>query len=122
MGLDFISEENDTPNNPEDPGIISRAARHIFQLLQQRRAGNSSYNYALHASFLELYNEDFKDLLTSKAIKRSKSVGSLQNKNQEFQKSDIIIRDDKKGKVVVTGVKEEIVTCENDIIRYVRAH
>ncbi|KAM3173230.1 hypothetical protein ACTXT7_012916 [Hymenolepis weldensis] len=46
---------NDVPNK----GIISRSFEHIFETI----AASSDVKYLVHASFLEIYNEELRDLL-----------------------------------------------------------
>ncbi|KAJ1491776.1 hypothetical protein T484DRAFT_1773508, partial [Baffinella frigidus] len=47
----------------EDQGIIPRAIRQIFDEVADRRSKNPSTTYKILVSFLEIYNEEIKDLL-----------------------------------------------------------
>ncbi|KAJ0388557.1 hypothetical protein P43SY_011849 [Pythium insidiosum] len=53
--------------SPDDDmaGIIPRAVRHIFDVLQA-----NYQEYSVKVSFLQLYNEELKDLLVPDASKK----------------------------------------------------
>lgn len=47
--------------NPQEPGIIPLAVRHIFERIQQ----TPDREFLLRVSYLEIYNETLKDLLVA---------------------------------------------------------
>ncbi|MBN3277635.1 KIF7 protein, partial [Polyodon spathula] len=69
----------------EEQGIIPRAVAEIFKLLDE----NDLSDFSVRVSYLEVYKEDFRDLL-----------------EVETASKDIRIREDDKGNVVLCGVKE----------------
>ncbi|CAA0811933.1 P-loop containing nucleoside triphosphate hydrolases superfamily protein [Striga hermonthica] len=81
---------------PSDAGVIPRAVRQIFDILEGQ---TSEYN--MKVSFLELYNEDITDLLAP----------------EEFSRSKLALMEDGKGGVVIRGLEEEIVTSANEIYK-----
>jgi hypothetical protein len=97
--------------NDEDAGIIPRSLNYIFDRLQshkqnlqqaQQQADASNPTnlmsvLALKVSFLEIYNDECKDLL-----------------HPEVPSRDIVIREDKDGKIFFTGAREEIVHSVED--------
>lgn len=58
-------------------GIIPRVIEHLFSEMEER---SEQYSYSTRVSFLEIYNEELKDLLTSNAAAVSSSAtASSQN-------------------------------------------
>ena len=64
----------------DQPGLIPRTCRGLFERIEEEQNGNITYN--VHVSYFEIYNEHVKDLLTPKTnpptylkIRESKSDG-----------------------------------------------
>lgn len=74
----------------EDEGIIPRALKHIFHHLKAIKATHVAN---LRVSMIELYNDECKDLL-----------------HPEIPSRDIVIREDKHGRIFFTGAREEAIT------------
>ncbi|TNM91172.1 hypothetical protein fugu_003461 [Takifugu bimaculatus] len=79
-----IGEANISSFMDEEQGIIPRAVADIFKLLDE----NDLTDFSVRVSYLEVYKEEFKDLL-----------------EVETASKDILIREDK-GNIVLCGVKE----------------
>ncbi|CAK6954909.1 kinesin-like protein kif7 [Scomber scombrus] len=79
-----IGEANISSFRDEEQGIIPRAVADVFKLLDE----NDLTDFSVRVSYLEVYKEDFKDLL-----------------EVETASKDINIREDK-GNIVLCGVKE----------------
>ncbi|XP_053721292.1 kinesin-like protein kif7 [Synchiropus splendidus] len=79
-----IGEANITSFRDEEQGIIPRAVADVFKLLDE----NDLSDFSVRVSYLEVYKEEFKDLL-----------------ELETSSKDIHIREDK-GNIVLSGVKE----------------
>ncbi|XP_010739729.1 kinesin-like protein kif7 [Larimichthys crocea] len=79
-----IGEANICSFRDEEQGIIPRAVADIFKLLDE----NDLTDFSVRVSYLEVYKEEFKDLL-----------------EVETASKDIHIREDK-GNIVLCGVKE----------------
>lgn len=65
---------------PDQPGLIPRTCRGLFERIEGEQNGSITYN--VHVSYFEIYNEHVKDLLTPKTnpptylkIRESKSDG-----------------------------------------------
>nr|XP_043610457.1 kinesin-like protein KIN-5B [Erigeron canadensis] len=86
---------------PAEAGVIPRAVRQIFDTLEAQNA-----DYSMKVTFLELYNEEIVDLLTTEDYSRS---------FEERQKKPISLMEDGKGCVLVRGLEEEAVYSANDI-------
>ncbi|KDP44156.1 hypothetical protein JCGZ_05623 [Jatropha curcas] len=88
---------------PSDAGVIPRAVKQIFDILEAQNA-----EYSMKVTFLELYNEEITDLLaleeTSKFI-------------DDKSKKPIALMEDGKGGVFVRGLEEEIVCTANEIYK-----
>ncbi|XP_076926452.1 kinesin-like protein KIN-5B [Bidens hawaiensis] len=86
---------------PAEAGVIPRAVRQIFDTLEAQNA-----DYSMKVTFLELYNEEIVDLLTTEDSTRS---------FEDKQKKPISLMEDGKGCVFVRGLEEEAVYSANDI-------
>ncbi|XP_054817526.1 kinesin-like protein KIN-5B [Prosopis cineraria] len=86
---------------PVEAGVIPRAVRQIFDMLESQNA-----DYTMKVTFLELYNEEITDLLAPED--NSRSV-------EEKQKKPPTLMEDGKGCVVVRGLEEESVYGVNEI-------
>jgi hypothetical protein len=86
---DFIATDNE--------GVIPRSIRYIYHLITTEHAEKS---ISLRVMFLEIYNEEMRDLLHPKIASR-----------------DIIIREDETGKICTTGAKEENINGIEDVFR-----
>ncbi|KAJ8247502.1 hypothetical protein GJAV_G00247130 [Gymnothorax javanicus] len=80
-----IGEANISSFRDDEQGIIPRAVAEVFKLLDE----NDLSDFSVRVSYLEVYKEDFRDLL-----------------EVETASKDIHIREDDKGNVVLCGVKE----------------
>ncbi|KAB5520273.1 hypothetical protein DKX38_024592 [Salix brachista] len=88
---------------PSDAGVIPRAVKQIFEILE---AQNAEYN--MKVTFLELYNEEISDLLAPEET--SKFI-------DDKSKKPIALMEDGKGGVFVRGLEEEIVCTANEIYK-----
>lgn len=83
----------------DDEGIIPRAARYLFHEIESYHHGKVMN---IRLSFLEIYNEEMRDLL-----------------HPEVPSRDISIREDHLGRIFFTGAREEIVTSVQDVFKSV---
>eukprot|EP00092_Neocalanus_flemingeri_P022723 GFUD01024643.1.p1 GENE.GFUD01024643.1~~GFUD01024643.1.p1 ORF type:complete len:702 (-),score=196.54 GFUD01024643.1:280-2385(-) len=83
-------------------GMIPRTIRQIFEV--QEKLKEKSWQYKLQASFLEIYNEEIRDLLTS----------------DTNYKCEIKMSDSKGTDLHVTNLKSEEVTSESQIASMIR--
>ncbi|PIN10075.1 Kinesin-like protein [Handroanthus impetiginosus] len=88
---------------PSDAGVIPRAVRQIFDILEAQNA-----EYSMKVTFLELYNEEITDLLAPEECAKF---------TDEKSKKPIALMEDGKGGVFVRGLEEEIVTTANEIYK-----
>lgn len=79
---------------------MPRCIIELFQLLKNREAQDSEFKYEIFVSFLELYNEEFIDLLNNTRSKRRSA--------NYTNSSEVSIREDIAGNIYWSGVKEEI--------------
>ncbi|CAL9134934.1 unnamed protein product [Musa textilis] len=87
---------------PSDAGVIPRAVRHIFDILESQCA-----EYSMKVTFLELYNEEITDLLAPDESKFS----------DDKSKKPIALMEDGKGGVFVRGLEEEVVYTAGEIYK-----
>ncbi|RLN17324.1 hypothetical protein C2845_PM02G29910 [Panicum miliaceum] len=86
---------------PDTAGVIPRAVRHIFDILEAGKA-----HYSMKVTFLELYNEDITDLLALEDQSRFP---------EDRQKRHITLMEDGKGGAVIRGLQEIVVYSPRDI-------
>ncbi|KAG1337970.1 kinesin-like protein KIN-5A [Cocos nucifera] len=87
---------------PSDAGVIPRAVRQIFDVLEAQSA-----EYSMKVTFLELYNEEITDLLAPEESKFS----------DDKSKKPLALMEDGKGGVFVRGLEEEIVSSAGEIYK-----
>ncbi|KAH7511228.1 hypothetical protein FEM48_Zijuj02G0085600 [Ziziphus jujuba var. spinosa] len=88
---------------PSDAGVIPRAVKQIFDILEAQNA-----EYSLKVTFLELYNEEITDLLAPE-----ETTKFIDDKS----KKPIALMEDGRGGVFVRGLEEEIVCTANEIYK-----
>jgi len=87
--------------DPEDEGVIPRALRHVYRTLDTAAESSHTSLVSLHVSFIEIYNEDCRDLL-----------------HVDIPSRDIMIREDKDGRIFFTGAREEAVSSVDAALQY----
>lgn len=87
---------------PSDAGVIPRAVKRIFDILEAQNA-----EYSMKVSFLELYNEELTDLLAPEESKFS----------DDKSKKPMALMEDGKGGVFVRGLEEEVVSSAGEIYK-----
>ena len=86
----------------EQVGIVPRVFKFIFDELDHRKAQSEFSEFNVKCSFMELYNEEIRDLLDPASMQRDKITGK--------PTKDISIREEKNGTITIRGLKEEVVT------------
>ncbi|XP_006653984.1 kinesin-like protein KIN-5A [Oryza brachyantha] len=89
---------------PTDAGVIPRAVRQIFDILEAQCA-----EYSMKVTFLELYNEEITDLLAPEEPKFPVP--------EDKTKKPIALMEDGKGGVFVRGLEEEVVYSAGEIYK-----
>ena len=108
-------------------GIVPRAVGYLLSNLKEKfngqgpRTGNSAAKdsnepfYELYTSFLEIYNEDIIDLLAPNnshaSEKESTKPAKAAGKTNRFS-----IREDARGQIYLTGIREESVAGEEEVM------
>lgn len=102
-GIDLDANPSDSNNGM---GIIPRAVSTIFsqaRKLKDERGG--SWNYSIKGSFIEVYNEDLIDLLSSDEATSARR--------------EVQIREGKDGSIIWGGLREVNVRNSNEVMKYV---
>jgi len=92
-------------------GIVPRCIIELFQILKAREAQDQDYKYEVYVSFLELYNEEFIDLLNNPQQQSKRRLTSSQqslNAPANNNPNEVSIREDIAGNIYWSGVKEEL--------------
>ncbi|KAM8804692.1 kinesin-like protein KIF7 [Eudromia elegans] len=90
-----IGEASVAAINEDEQGIIPRAMAETFRLIDE----NDLVDYTVRVSYLEVYKEEFRDLL-----------------QVDTASKDIQIREDDKGNIVLCGVKESEVEGLDEVL------
>ena len=86
----------------DDVGIIPRVLHDIYAKVDERKATISTI---LKVSFVEIYNEEFYDLLAPKETDRNKRFGK-NNRPPGSAGTPVRIVETGKGEVIVVGAEE----------------
>ncbi|KAL4077254.1 hypothetical protein V8B97DRAFT_1413252 [Scleroderma yunnanense] len=110
-GKTFTMTGVDLDANPSDPhndmGIIPRAVSTIFsQAKKLKEERGPSWSYAIKGSFIEIYNEDLIDLLSSD------DTGGVRREVQ--------IREAKDGSIIWGGLREVNVRSSSEVMNLIR--
>ncbi|KAI8645515.1 hypothetical protein BD408DRAFT_480528 [Parasitella parasitica] len=107
----------DEHTDSEQQGVVPRFIYDLFQRLDAKKQSQKVLDYQVYVSFLELYNEDFVDLLNAYSQthnrKRSNSVCHFAPPPCEVQ-----IREDVHGQIYWSGVREEPCSSPDELLRY----
>ncbi|PWN51626.1 kinesin-domain-containing protein [Violaceomyces palustris] len=99
----------------QEPGVIPRAVEQVFRSIQE----DPSREFLLRVSYLEIYNETLRDLL-SPVLTRSESnlrpASPTKGGSTHSSGSNQLRIVEDKGKVMITGLKEEIVTDSETVL------
>lgn len=85
----------------EGAGILPRAISEVFQTAREERAAGRVVN--VRVSMVEIYNDDCRDLL-----------------HPDIPPKDIIIREDRDGRIFFTGAREEAVRDAEQALFYLQ--
>lgn len=98
-------------------GVVPRFIHDLFKRLDDKKQSQKVQEYQVYVSFLELYNEDFVDLLNAYSQthnrKRSNSVSQFAPPPCEVQ-----IREDVHGQIYWSGVREEPCSNPDELLRF----
>ncbi|KAK0555712.1 Kinesin-like protein kip2 [Tilletia horrida] len=92
-----------------EPGVIPRAISEVFRII----AEDNAREFLVRVSYLELYNEQLKDLLANRPAPSSPIKGGRTHTTQADGQLRIV---EEKGRVVIAGLQEEIVTSTKDVL------
>ncbi|KZS90006.1 kinesin-domain-containing protein [Sistotremastrum niveocremeum HHB9708] len=109
-GKTYTMTGEDLDADPSDPnngmGVIPRAVSTIFSRVKQTRSEKQgAWTATIKASFVELYNEDLIDLLSS---------------DDPSARRDVQIREDKDGHIIWGGLREVPVRSASEVMELLR--
>ncbi|KAI9485374.1 MAG: hypothetical protein EXX96DRAFT_544885 [Benjaminiella poitrasii] len=108
----------DNKTNTRNEGIIPRCIVELFRILKSREAEDKDYKFEIYVSFLELYNEEFIDLLNQSQTSKRRSASFNQQNYNVNTNSEVSIREDIAGNIYWSGVKEEICYSPEELLGY----
>ncbi|KXZ56679.1 hypothetical protein GPECTOR_1g611 [Gonium pectorale] len=97
----------------EQLGMAPRVIRHVFQGIAARKQQAAFY---VRAQFLEIYNEDVKDLLLPPAEQAVRWISRDQSHAGAGTGGGITLRDAGDGTIMVIGASEEPAECAEDLL------
>ncbi|KAJ1032462.1 hypothetical protein NDA16_000486 [Ustilago loliicola] len=106
----------------QEPGVIPRAVEQVFSAIKEEQ---SDREFLLRVSYLEIYNETLKDLLAplppvGGERPASPTKGGSSHAAGQSQSSTLrIIEDQKQNRVLITGLREEIVTDSSAVLELI---
>ncbi|GIL72699.1 hypothetical protein Vretifemale_2940, partial [Volvox reticuliferus] len=118
-GKTFTMGTGEWGGDEDQMGLAPRVIRHVFEGVEARKHLAS---FHVRAQFLEIYNEDVKDLLvqpTEQAIKwasREQTPGPQASSGGSGGGSGITLRDAGDGNILVVGAVEESAQCADDLM------
>jgi len=123
-GKTFTMTGGGSHNSNGREGVIQMAIRDCFEYIHSQKS--ETREYLLRVSFMEIYNEVINDLLASpqrsqQHMTTSMSATSLLQNPAAPQASAIRIFESKNEGVIVRGLKEEIVTCPEQVFALLAA-
>ncbi|KAI8387359.1 hypothetical protein BD560DRAFT_419831 [Blakeslea trispora] len=107
-GTGFASRKSKQPSSIEKlkpASITSHRGSTVPSISSDLAQNDKKARYTVHVSFIEIHNEELIDLL---------------NPAPAQERSTITIREDAKGQIIWTGLKEIPVTNTNDVLRHLR--
>jgi hypothetical protein len=103
-------------------GIVPRFIYDLFKRLEAKKESSLVHEYKVYVSFLELYNEDFVDLLNASAQQQQQSnrkrSNSVSHVHAVSAPCEVQIREDVHGQIYWSGVREEQCSCPDELLRY----
>ncbi|KAI9493157.1 hypothetical protein BDB00DRAFT_387132 [Zychaea mexicana] len=96
----------------EEEGIVPRCMVDLFENMEKRAKEDPDFKYEILVSFLELYNEEFVDLLNPNTLQRKKGV------NNAAAAAEISVREDIAGNIYWSGVREERCSSPDELLGY----
>ncbi|GAN08165.1 kinesin-like protein KIF21A-like [Mucor ambiguus] len=112
----------DEHTDSDQQGVVPRFIYDLYNRLHDKKQAHKLQEFQVFVSFLELYNEDFVDLLNAYSQqshnnnsnrKRSNSVSHFAPPPCEVQ-----IREDVHGQIYWSGVREELCSTPDELLRY----
>lgn len=103
---------------PVCQGIIPRAVQQLFDEIDQRKLADPAWSCRVSVSFLEIYNEEFKDLLDAPPPGANCGANSGRGRMETAgSRSSISLREGPNGSIQVVGAREEPVESYEDVLR-----
>lgn len=101
---------------PDDKlGVLPRALRHIFDECAKRERGDARASMVLRASFIEIHNEELRDLLSNARAGGAGGGGGGTSGQLTGRSRALHIREDSNGGIYVAGAEEGEVTSFEDV-------
>merc|ERR1719330_1973852 len=116
--MSMNSMNNAPPQDSSNGGIIQMSIEDCFNYIYNQKS--ETREYLLRVSFMEIYNEVINDLLATPTNTKPMSSGmggtsTLSMAPPISHSSTVRIFESKNGDVTIRGLKEEIVTCPEQV-------
>ena len=112
MGTAPSTSSSDRDGPDETDGVIPRACRDLFENVREKCDGQAE----VHCSYMEVYNEEIRDLLVDK-IKGGQQQQQSKSQAQAQTQTQLRIRETLDGQIYVRGLTERKVTSPLDVYK-----
>jgi len=97
----------------DEPGVIPLAVEDVFACVREGR-DNTRREFLIRASYLEIYNETLVDLLDED---EDEDEAAVKDDEKTKKKKKLSIREDAERGTYVSGLREEIVTTPQEVMK-----
>ncbi|KAL9543052.1 hypothetical protein MBANPS3_008295 [Mucor bainieri] len=117
----------DEHTDSDQQGVVPRFIYDLFNRLNDKKQAQKLQEFQVFVSFLELYNEDFVDLLNAYSQQSHNNNNNNNYNNRKRSNSvshfapppcEVQIREDVHGQIYWSGVREELCSTPDELLRY----
>ena len=118
--LKFLGKTHTLMGNDEEPGLIVLAVQDIFETIKEME----SHDFLIRVSYVEIYNEEIKDLLVKREDQEKITIieDKLKGPHLKGVKEEVVINTDQVLQLLAQGETNRHFGCTNMNARSSRSH